>query len=391
MPEGKRFSGFILLFFFLFVTGMILIIPFPYWFFPDIGKFLSPFSLKILEGIWQKTNLSLSSDSLGMKLTGLTWFLFSAFLAGLMLLFKKVAYKLTALINRYFPSFVSFYLSMQLFRYGWDKVFKHQFYLPEPNILFTPLGNLDRDILYWSTMGSSYSFTVFGGIMEVIPAVLLLFRKTRILGAWIAFMVMIQVVMINFGFDITVKCFSLFLLMLSFYLILPSISPVFDFFTSGKAITLPLPDRLPLQTRFWGGYVFLKVLFIALILTETLYPFVKTRNFNDDQFPRPPYHGAFEVLSFVNNGDTLPHENLNRWKRCFFHRQGYFIVQFSDDTMKDYPCDFDTISGKLVLYDSEYQETGKFKIIKENAYHSMKLNGLLGKDSLSVSVRKVKN
>jgi len=47
-----------------------------------------------------------------------------------------------------------FYLSLVMLKYGFDKVFKVQFYLPEPNLLYTPLGLLERDILYWSTIGS---------------------------------------------------------------------------------------------------------------------------------------------------------------------------------------------------------------------------------------------
>jgi len=41
-----------------------------------------------------------------------------------------------------------------LLNYGTDKLFLEQFYKPDANILFTPLGFLDSDILFWS----KYSF-----------------------------------------------------------------------------------------------------------------------------------------------------------------------------------------------------------------------------------------
>lgn len=389
MPEGKHFSGFLLLFFFLFATGIILIIPFPYWFIPDTGSFLSPFTLSVLENIWQKPGLTLASDTEGMKLAGLTWAGISAVLSAMLFLQKQWRISLMLFIHQYFPSFVSFYLSLQLFRYGWDKVFKHQFPFPEANILFTPLGNLDKDILYWSTMGSSYSFTVFGGIMEVIPAALLIFRKTRILGAWIAFMVMLQVVMINIGFDITVKYLSFFLLSLALYLILPGSLSVIHFFTSGKPIALPEQALTPLQLRFPFAYVWLKTALIVLILSESLYPFVRTRNFNDDKAPRLPYLGAYDVVIFSQNGDTLPTENPKRWKRIFFHRQHYCILQSADDTMLDFPCDFDTISNHLTLFTPESQIIGSLNITRDTKYRFLSLTGTFHQDSVFWDLRRI--
>ena len=41
---------------------------------------------------------------------------------------------------------VAWFLALQLLQYGFDKVFKHQFYLPEPNTLYTPLGLLPPDL-----------------------------------------------------------------------------------------------------------------------------------------------------------------------------------------------------------------------------------------------------
>ncbi|MEY3198941.1 MAG: hypothetical protein RJA13_899 [Bacteroidota bacterium] len=69
-------------------------------------------------------------------------------------------------------SIATYYLAWILLKYGFDKVFKCQFYLPEPNILFTRVGDLDKDILFWSTMGSSHSYSIFMGLLEIIPGIL---------------------------------------------------------------------------------------------------------------------------------------------------------------------------------------------------------------------------
>ena len=107
---------------------------------------------------------------------------------------------------------VSNMLAFFLLRYGFDKLFKHQFYLPEPNTLYTPVGLLSKDILFWTSMGTSHSYNVFMGLIEIIPAFLLFFKRTRMLGGLISFAVLLNVLMINIGFDITVKILSSFLL-----------------------------------------------------------------------------------------------------------------------------------------------------------------------------------
>ena len=91
-----------------------------------------------------------------------------------------------AKIGYVFYTYVRYYLALQLFLYGFNKVFKCQFFLPEPNTLYTHIGEAPKDLLFWSAMGSSYFYTVFGGVLEVFAASLLLFRKTYLLGSLMA-------------------------------------------------------------------------------------------------------------------------------------------------------------------------------------------------------------
>ena len=60
---------------------------------------------------------------------------------------------------------IVYILIFYLLKYGADKLFKHQFYIPEPNTLHTPLGYLSKDILFWSSMSSSYLYNLFMGLI----------------------------------------------------------------------------------------------------------------------------------------------------------------------------------------------------------------------------------
>ncbi len=237
-----------------------------------------------------------------------------------------------------------YYLALMFLKYGCDKVFKGQFYLPEPNILYTPFGQLDKDILYWSTMGTSWGYNFFLGSIEVITAGFLLFKKTRTIGLLLAVGVMTQVVAINFCFDISVKLYSLFLLMLAIVGLSPQLSRLNTFFVKGEVTSLHAETSLfpPDKNRF---RIALKSMVITLFIIEALYPYILNSNVNDDDAPRPYLHGAYEVIYDKETGI----------KRFFIHRDGYLIFQDNDDTMNDFKLEIDSKLHQFTIRDERLQ------------------------------------
>lgn len=257
---------------------------------------------------------------------------------------------------------VRYYLALQLLLYGFNKVFKCQFFMPEPNILYTTVGDTPRDLLFWSLMGSSYGYTVFGGLLEVITACLLLFRKTYIMGALMAFGLLANVVAINFGFNISVKMYSSIYWCLSMVLLVPQISRLYAFFIHNKLQAPPWQPQWK-TSKQQRSYLIVKLLIIWLFFFEALGPYFATNNFNDDLQARPPFHGAYAVRSFVQNDYSIPPlETYNRrWKRVFVHRRGYFIVQTMDDKMQDYEFYFDQEQQMFELIHPRTQESTYFE------------------------------
>ncbi|MBL0144471.1 MAG: hypothetical protein IPP48_00540 [Chitinophagaceae bacterium] len=89
----------------------------------------------------------------------------------------KQLYKRNLKIYNFCTTACYHYLIIILLKYGLDKIFKTQFYLPEPNTLFTTVGHLDKDILFWSTMGSSHLYNTITGCIEILAAVLLFLNQ----------------------------------------------------------------------------------------------------------------------------------------------------------------------------------------------------------------------
>lgn len=336
----------------LFILNGILFIPFSFSFSAIQLKICQFIFLPIVEKITRQFQYNLlltdfSSDSLAMYLLILILvivsLLFSLFLYYME---KRKGYNLN-LEDKIRP-IIRYYLALILLIYGFSKVFKAQFYLPEPNLLFTPLGNLDKDILFWSTIGSSRSYSIFLGIIEIIPALLLLFRKTAFIGSLMAIGVLIHVVSINFSYSISVKIFSLFLLILALFLAFKTIKNTWHLFQTGQFSTTDFFE--PKRSYKKPFYPFLKSLIIVLLFIEALAPAIKSSNFNDDKVLRPLYHGAYNVQE-------------NQWgiKRFFIHRDGYLIFQDKNDSMTDYK--FQLVNKNVFLL-KDYQlnaQTGKLK------------------------------
>jgi hypothetical protein len=230
-----------------------------------------------------------------------------------------------------------FFLSALLLKYGADKLFKAQFYLPEPNLLYTPLGKLDKDILFWSTMGTSYEYNLFMGIMEIIPGLMILFSRTRKLGLILATGVFLNVFAINLSFDISVKLLSFILLMMSSYLVYPFL---FNTKENEKTYASIKPK--------W-----ITAALLGLIFIESIGPYLLRGNFNDDHASRPIMHGAYVVThQNFTEGNSLFNKKINR---VFIHRDGYMIFQFENDEMADFALEIYPTRQTMTLTD--YSET----------------------------------
>jgi hypothetical protein len=377
--------------FFLWVLLFIISFPAGYHLIPDPGKLTEAFFQSLAK--WSGDHLfvikrnytaELVSDSTGFYLDFFNTFLLAVLLAGIWTIaFRKIQSHDKLLYA--FTGFLRYFLALQLLIYGTSKLFKVQFYLPEPNILNTKLGDLNRDVLYWSTMGVSRAYSIFLGTVELIAAVLLLFRKTSLVGAVFAFFILVNITAINFAYDISVKLFSIFLLILAAYLILQERRRMMRIIPGMNTVIYgPVHSRWDFKNK--RIYHFAKFILIAVLIIESLYPYISSGNFNDDQVSRPYFHGVYRVESFVFNNDTLPPllTDTVRWKRIFFHREGYFIIEKMHEKMSDYRMSVDTNRKEIFLipYHSRkpmilnYQIPGN-SILLDGVFEDMNINVVL--------------
>jgi len=130
-------------------------------------------------------------------------------------------------------------LAITLLGYGFAKIYPLQFGL-EPSLseLNRTYGASSPMHLLWFFMKFSRPYAIFGGLTEVIPGVLLLFERTETIGALGAAAVMLEVAMLNFCYDVPVKLYSTHLFLMSLFLLLPDLQPMWEFFVRRRRAAL---------------------------------------------------------------------------------------------------------------------------------------------------------
>jgi len=124
-----------------------------------------------------------------------------------------------------FRSFLRYSLAFVLLGYGLAKLNPEtsQFQAPSFDRLAISYGESSPMGLLWTFMGASQPYSIFAGAGEVLAAILLIWRRTAILGACVAVGVMTNVVMLNFCYDVPVKLFSSHLLLAGILVLLPDV------------------------------------------------------------------------------------------------------------------------------------------------------------------------
>ncbi|MFT5858053.1 MAG: hypothetical protein ACI865_000137 [Flavobacteriaceae bacterium] len=235
-------------------------------------------------------------------------------------------------------------LAFFLLKYGFDKLFHIQFYPPEPNTLFTPVGALTKDILFWSTMGSSGSYNTFMGVIEILPGLLLLWKRTRLIGALIALGVLVNVFALNIGFDITVKLLSLYLVLLALYVLSPWYKMLLNVFVqngngTGTTYNSEITIR-PMAKRVIKGAI------VFIFALELLTPYIDRGSFSGHDYSKTPHFGSYEItnpeVGFLGDS-TL--------RRIHIHSKGYLITESNDGEFTDHRIRTSSLGNKIIFLD----------------------------------------
>ncbi len=250
---------------------------------------------------------------------------------------------------------VRYYLIYNLISYGLAKVYKTQFPAPYLTRLVQPYGNSSPMGLAWIFLGQSTLYNYFMGFAELLPAFLLIFRRTQTIGALLSFAVMLNILMINLGYDVCVKLLSFHLCLMSLLVAARDIQKVFDFFFLHRS-TLLSALSAPIHSKKWRLVKnTVKLLLLVWLVGYNTYEAEKRSKKYSADAPKPALYGIYHVTSFIRNNDTIPPlaTDTTRWNRLIIPVAGLAQVRLVTDTLRRFAFEPDTILKQVVLYKTE--------------------------------------
>jgi uncharacterized membrane protein YphA (DoxX/SURF4 family) len=284
---------------------------------------------------------------------------------------------------------VRYFLAGMMLGYGFSKVFHLQMPYPTLGRLVQPYGDSSPMGLVWTYVGQSKAFSAFVGWSEVTCGLLLLFRKTTLLGAILCIIVMGNVVAINFCYDVPVKLFSSVLELMALFLVFPYCKKIFQIFTNQKAAVLQ-QQAPPVFTKKWASFTVkaLKFLFIADALFYGIKGNMDNQKEYGDSRPKSPLYGIYNVKYCIKNNDTIPLllTDTTLWKQLVFDSYkgtNACRIKLINDTVRRYNFEIDTILKTAVFYPNwDTVNKAKYKYNLDAAYLTFK--GSYKKDSVTM-------
>jgi hypothetical protein len=263
--------------------------------------------------------------------------------------------------------------------YGASKVFEGQFPQPGPTRLAETFGEASPMGLLWTFMGASRPYSIFGGLAEMVPGLLLFFPPLAGLGAVLCAAVMFHIFMLNLCYDVPVKIYSCQLFLTGVYLALPVLKRLAGFFLFNRKVeplpVVPMFKREAFNELFLALQIFIGVVLAGYSLWGAAY---RERHDYRESIANTPMYGVWQVdkrqpdkgavgtnaPAAATSGTTpgvasgVPSEVggistasalSSPWHKVIFEHPGYITVLLVDGERKYYGVSVDSSSHKLIL------------------------------------------
>ncbi|RFS19172.1 DoxX family protein [Chitinophaga silvatica] len=241
-------------------------------------------------------------------------------------------------------------VALALLTYGFLKFFVLQSPYPSISSLNTPYGEFNRWKLFSLSLGIVPSYELFLGLVEIILAGLLIYRKTASIAAFIILVYCGNIFVSNVAYEGGEVVYSLLLITYALVIISPDLERIIRlilFQQPAKASTFkPVYNRRILRIVLKGVFV----LFFVLIYG------VKTGiSAKSDPYQYPTVKGLkdaaglYNVSTFIRNGDTLSYSlsDTVRWRNVVFEEWNTISI------LTNLPAPINTNNEHLVTTNSQ--------------------------------------
>ena len=288
-------------------------------------------------------------------------------------------------LYRWLNLYGRFSLGTTMIGYGAFKVISSQFVAPSLERLMQSYGDSSPMGLLWTFMGASEPYTMFVGFAEMIAGILLFPRKTSTLGALMSVGVLSNVVALNFSYDVPVKLYSMHLLAMAIFLLLPDARRLANFFILNRPAECVREQPLFRRTVWHRGALVLASLFVITIVGMSLYQSYDQRQFLMSR--RSPLYGIWEVEEF-SLGQSTPAASNQRWQRIIFDIPNRITVQTPADPHQRFSLQLDQDKRTLTLRKREDPNWNTVLTYEQVSPEVMTLAGALNGSALTARLRR---
>lgn len=350
-------------------------------------KIIPPFA----ELMGHETPITVFSNGSGDTTFNYYELLFFAMISAVLALF-------IAIIDRKRPNYstltnwlilmLRYYLAAQMISYGLAKLYYMQFGFPSAARLDQELGDFSPMGLLWTFMGYSKGYTMFTGALEFIGGILLLTRRTTLIGALVTFGVMLNVMMLNYCYDVPVKILSTHMVVMSLILVAFDWKRLFRFFFTNQ----------PVEPYIFGSVVpakhektknIIKWIVLVLYLGYSFYDTHQMNKIYGEDAPKPTFHGKYIIESFYKYNDSLALVSAPdsvRWDLFYQTWEGYAKVIKGDEKEQWLQLAIDSLDRmNIMTYNDSSVYILDYEKLDSSRYH---VHGKYLQDSLDMIFRK---
>lgn len=239
------------------------------------------------------------------------------------------------------------------------------------------LGKLSGFQLTWSFFGYSKCYNSIIALAQVFGGLLLLFRRTTLLGALFLLPILFNIALIDYNYDIPAKDIITVLLFMDVFLICISVKSLISFFIYQKTIDpKKLITNYGLPTKSNKVSKTIAVLGVLIFAFFTNFKQIKTVS-------QSPFEGAWEDISVKNYSDSIPEKNEKLILRLYV--EGKIATIKKTYQYEDFNLSFNSKNNNLIrltsLKDSMNHTSvvGHYKIINKD---TLVFDGKEGKDNV---------
>lgn len=300
-------------------------------------------------------------------------------------------------LNYWLCLFARYFIIAIALTYGIIKLFGFQMNFPSVHQLATPLGDLLPMRFSWFFIGYSRPYQFFSGAMEVMAALLLLYRRTTPLGVLVATGVFLNVMMLNLCYDIPVKIFSMQMVVVCLFLLVNESGRLIDFFILNK----PAPISAIYHFRYTKKWMRLSriVLKCAFIVLTLVLPFYQSYSEYTATYPpvkQPVRNGIYAVTEYrLKNQNMLLYPlDTMRWQDVILEDGGGSVNSRDTIFRQRYHRGYffysaDNTAHALLFKKHQDDNIPEFILHYETPDSTtIKLWGLKGNDSLHVTLKR---